>query len=803
MMRDIRLGLRRLLGTPGFTAVAILTLGFGIGANTAIFTIVNKALLKPLPVKDASEIIALSNASNDGRMFPAFSYLNYVDLRAISDSAVNLMAYAPTPVSLSHDGVNERVWGYIVSGNYFDVLGLRPSVGRLISTDDDVAPGSHPLSVISYDAWRRRFGADPEIVGRDILVNGRKFTVIGVAPPDFVGVEVAFTAEIWFPMMMQSEISPGSRWQTNRSFENLYVDGRIRRGTSESSVRAVLRSAAADLARQFPNENQGKTIEISPAGLFGTMGRGVMMGVSGVMMAAVALVLLLVCTNLINLCLARSAYRQREIFVQQALGASRGRVMRQLLTESFLLSGAGGGVGLLVAYWFTTAASRFRLPLDIPLSFEFSLDWRVLVFTAAISIAAGAGFGLLPAWQSSAAVNASLRPKSRMRNVLVAAQVSLSLVLMIFAGLSLRSLQHAQFVDLGINPENAVETGFDLNLQGYSRERRSQFVRDLLDRVGGLPGIVAAGVGTGVPPDPHIASAVIRIEGAPPPERGTAPRAIFASVTPEYRQALGMTLLSGRDFADRDNESSPLVGIVNETFARRFWNGDDPLGKRFAIGESGDAWFQVVGIVRDGKYRSLGESPSPFAMVPLFQSNSGLLRIVARSSPRNGNRLEDVRREIEALDPNLPVFDSRSLTEHMRLPLFPATIAAVMFGSFGTLALVIAALGIFGVVSFTVSRRTQEIGIRMALGASRASVIRLILRQGMFPVAVGMALGFFCCLVLSPVIEMGEILYGISETDPVSFGAILMVLGVVALLACYLPARRASKVDPLVALRRE
>jgi predicted permease len=792
-----------LLASPGFAVVAFLTLSLGIGANAAIFTIINKALLKPLPIEAPARVAGLSNTARNGRLFPTFSWLNYKDLRQRSAAAADLFAYAPMPASLSHDGTNERIWGYLVSGNYFEALGLKPRIGRLISAADDMRPGAHPVTVISDEAWRRRFASDSTVVGRDVLVNGRRFTIIGVAPAGFVGLEVAFTAEMWFPIMMESEISPRSRWQDRRNFENLYVAMRLKPDVSPTAARAAVRSAAEELAQEYPADNQGRSIEISPVGLFGTMGRGVTMGVSAVTLAVVGLVLLLVCANLINLTLARSAERQREIAVRQALGATRGHIARQLMAESLLLALAGGSGGLLLARLFTIAASRFRLPVDIPLSYDFQIDWRVVAFTAAVSLAAGIAFGLIPAWQcSSVSALSPVARRSRLRSFLVGSQVCVSFALMMCAGLTLRSLQRAEFADAGMNPQNAVEIGFDLDLQGYSRERRNQFTRDLLDRVRALPAMESAGIGSAVPPDPHISSSVFRVEGAAASERGTSPRSITIAASPGYRAALGMSLRYGREFSDADNETAPAVALVNETLARRFWGGADAVGQRFALGDSGTAWIEIVGIVGDGKYRSLGEEPTALIMFPMLQSNAGLLKLVARSADsRNG--VEALRRTIESIDPNLPVFDGQTLSEHMRLPLFPARIAAVMFGSFGSLALLLAGVGVFGVVSFTAHRRLQEIGIRMALGACRGNVVSLIVRQGMTPIVVGMAAGFGATLLLTPLIQMRVVLYGVSERDPATFAAIAIVLAVVGLLACYIPARRASAVDPVRALRQE
>ncbi|MBI4472976.1 MAG: ABC transporter permease [Acidobacteria bacterium] len=804
LIRDLQYGFRRLILTPGFTAVAVLSLGLGIGVNTTVFTAVNKALLRPLPVEKPDQIVALSNANSEGRTFPTFSYLNYRDLCERNAGVIDLLAYAPMPVSLSHDGNSARVWGYVVSRNYFDVLGLRPVVGRLISTADDERPGAHPVTVISYDAWRRRFGADPAVVGRNVVVNGRSFTVTGVAPPGFQGVEVAFVAEMWFPMMMQSEIRPRSPWRERRAYENLYVAGRLKSGQTMASVRSALRVAAAQLEREFPAENEGKTIELSPAGLFGSMGRLPLMGFAGVSMAAVGLVLLLVCTNLVNLCLARGAHRQREIAMQQALGASRWRIIRQLLTETVMLSLAGGVIALLMAYWLTGIASQFRLPIDIPFSTQLDLDWRVFAFTLVISLLTGVAFGLLPAWQSTASSTAHGRPaRSKLRSILVGAQVCLSFVLMVCAGLTLRSLQQAEFADVGMNPENAFELAFDLDLQGYNRERAALFLSEVLNRVRAIPGIEAAGAGNVIPPDPHIGFANIRVEDRSETSERGRPRAGLMTITPGYLAAMGMTILRGRDFTANDRDGTPRVGLVNETFARRFWNSENPLGKRFSLSEADDSWTEIVGVVKDGKYRSLGENPAPFVFLPALQRFGGLLKIVARANPETGNPLEEIRREVQLMDANLPIFDAQPLTEHMRLPMFPARVAAMMFGTFGSLALVVAALGIFGVVSFTVSRRSQEIGVRMALGARRRDVLGLIFREGMIPVAVGLAAGLAATLVGLPMIEIDIVLYGIGATDPLTFSAIAGLLAAVALLACYFPARRALKVDPIVALRYE
>jgi putative ABC transport system permease protein len=806
--QDLRYGARVLGRSPGFTAVAVITLALGIGANTAIFSLFNKAILRPLPVTEPDRIIALNNTKGNGRGFPSFSYPNYKDLRDRNDTMSGLIAYAVAPVSLSHDGINERVWGYLASGNYFEVLGAKPALGRMFSPEDDLAPGAHPVAVISHRCWQQRFGGNPDAAGRNVVINGRSFTIIGVAPPNFIGLEVTYVPEIWFPLMMQGEIRPGSKALENRKAENLLLAGRLRAGVSQAQARAQLQSIAAQLAGEYPVENEGKTIELSPAGLFGTFMRGQVLGFAGVLAGVVGLVLLLVCTNLATLLLARAMNRRREIAVRLALGASRFRIVRQLLTESLLLAVTGGALGLLPAFWLTGAAGRIKLPMG--LSTEMDIDGRVFAFTIAITIVTSLVFGLLPALQSTKPELVSAlkdeaatggHHRSWLRGSLVAAQVALSLVLMICAGLVLRGLQRAQLVNLGINPPSAVELSFDLDLQGYDRERGREFQQQLLARVRALPGVEAAGAGNYVPPDLHAGIAAINIEGRERSRAEDDPVTGAALAGPGYFQALGTRLLRGRDFVEQDDEKSPRVAVVNETFASLFWKGEDALGKRFRFVGRYDAPIQIVGIVENGKYFSLSEEPRPFVFTPFGQGYMGTTKVVARTSGDTASLIAAIRREVEQLDPHLPIFDTMTLTEHLSLPLLPARIAAGVLGSFGALALILATLGIFGVTSFTVSRRTREIGIRMALGARRSDVLRLVVGQGMTPALVGVGIGLISALALTRL--MKSLLFGVNANDPLTFAMIAMLLTGVALAACYIPARRATKVDPMVALRYE
>jgi predicted permease len=816
LWRDIGYGWRMLIKDRGFTAVAAATLALGIGANTSIFSVMNKFLLRPIPVEEPSQIVALNNGLTKGESMPIFSYANYRDLRDGSDVTTGLIAYETVPASLSSGAINDRVWGYLVSGNYFSVLGTRAVLGRLISVDDDSEAGAHPVAVISYPCWQRRFGGDQGVVGRDVLVNGRDFTIIGIAPPEFIGLELSYVPEIWFPLMMQSEFKPlmpgpakGSRaWLEDRSVMSVFVAGRLRSGVTVTQAETALKKVAANLAKEYPRENDGMSICLSRPGVWGGFGRGWLLGFSGVLMGVAGLVLLLVCTNLANLLLARGVDRRKEIAVRLALGARRNRVVRQLLTETLLLSLPGGALGLVLAFGLVRLPARFTASL--PLSLTVDIDWRVLSFSLTISFITSAVFGLLPALQSTRpdlvrglkdeTVFLGYR-RSRLRGGLVVAQVALSLVLMISAGLVLRGLVRLQEADFGFNPRQAVKLSVDLDLQGYARERGQLFQQQILDRVRVLPEVEAAGVGNFIPPDPHVMTATIRIEGKPPPGPGETLRCGTASASPGYFEALGMRLVRGRDFLESDDEKSVRVAVINETFARRSWPGEDALGKRFTLSDRADAPIQVVGIVRDAKYRRLAEEPMSFAFLPLRQSYKGLTTLVVRTSGQEALVITASREAFHQLDPHLPVFDVRSLSQHVRSALLPALTAAAMLGGFGALSLVLAATGIFGVTSYSVSQRTHEIGVRMALGAERGDVLNLLLREGMALVLLGMLLGLAGAVALARL--MSNLLSGVGATDVTTFAGISVALIVVSLFACWLPANRATRIDPMEALRYE
>ncbi len=812
LIQDLRYGARMLMKRPGFTLIAMLSLALGLGANTAIFSLANGVFLRPLPVNEPAQIVAFNSVSADeSRNFPTFSLPNYRDLRDRNDVLEGLIAYRLAPVSLSHRGENARLWSYLATGNYFDVLGVKPARGRFFTAQDDLRPGGHPLAVLTHDCWQQRFGADESVIGKAVLINGQSFTIIGVAAPGFTGTEVGYKIEMWFPSMMLSTIEPGRDYLNNRNMFNFFVQGRLKRGVTLAQAEAAFKNIAAQLAQEYPNENAGLSIELSPPGLFGKFMRAPVLRFTAVLMAVVALVLLLACTNLANLLLARATERRKEIAVRLALGAGRWRLIRQLLTESLLLSVAGGGLGLLLAAWLIEAVQAVRPPLDMPLALTLPLDYRVFLFTSALALLTGVLFGLLPAWQ---ATQTDLVPvlkgetttqrfsRARWRNALVVAQISLSLVLLICAGLVLRGLQNAQQLNPGFIAQNAVELTFDLDLQGYDAGRIRSFKQQLLQRVRALPEIEAAGLTDFIPLSLNLNNEAIQVEGQPETRGGEAPMILAGDAAQGALAALGTRLVAGRDFTPDDEADERHTALINDTMARRFWPNQNVLGKRFRKSGAAAQWYEVIGIMQDGKYFSLSEAPRPFAFFNL-KAAEGFATLVARTkgSPANvpANVIAALRREVQQLDVNLPVYNVKTLEEHMAVPLFPARIAAGLLGSFGLLALLLAAIGIFGVMSYAVAQRTRELGIRIALGANTASLLRLVLGQGLRLTLWGLLIGLGVAWAATR--WLADLLYGISARDAFTFVVVALLLAAVALLACWIPARRATKVDPMIALR--
>ena len=809
LLHDVRYGSRQLVKHPVFTILAVVSLALGIGANTAIFSLVNTVLLRPLPVKEPSQLIEVYGSLNNGADFSIQSYLNYKDYRDRNDVFSGLFVYRIVVASLSHSASNERVWGYLASGNYFEVLGVKPILGRSFLPEEDQTPGSHPVVVLSYTCWQKRFAAEPAIVGRTILLNNHTFTVIGVAPKGFIGTEVAYAPEYWAPMMMAKVIEPGSRWLDSRDSNNLFMIGRMKPGVTPAQVKASLDAITLQLGKEYPAENEGRGITLSRPGLFIPSIRDASITFAGVLMVIVGLVLLLACVNLANLQLARATSRRKEIAIRLAVGASRGRLVRQLLTEGVLLSLAGGALGLMLAAWTNWLVGGIKLPLDVALVFDLPLDWRVLLFALGLSIFTGVVFSLLPALQSSKpALVPSLKDdaklggfrRSRLRNSLVVAQVSLSLVLLVCAGLIVRSLQAAQKMRPGFDTQAAIAISFDVGLQGYEEAKGRAFHHQILERVRAVPGVRAAALTSNLPLALNYNSSSVYLEGQPAVGSGRLPTCIPMSVSPGFFETMGIAL-RGRDFAENEDKKEARVAVVNETFAKRFFPGIDPIGKRFNFSGPKDPLWQIIGVCSDGKYNTLAETPQPAVFRPQFRDYDTVVTLVARTQGDPRSMIAPLRKEFQEMDPTLPLYDIKTLTEHMKIPLFPARMAANVLGSFGVLALVLAAIGIYGVMSYVVAGRTREIGLRMALGAQLRHVRQLILGQGMILASIGLGLGLVIVFILARFLT--TMLYGVSPTDPITFIAITFLLAAVALVACYIPARRAARVDPMVALREE
>jgi predicted permease len=807
--RDLRYAFRRLRSSPGFTLAAIVTLALGIGANTTIFSLVNAIVFRPFGVQNQNELVFFNRHTSTGNV-PANSYPDYKDYRDRNTVLSGLAAFYFTPMNISRSAAqNTRLWGFEVSGNYFDMLGVQPILGRLLHPADDVKRGGHPVAVITYGCWQGQFGGDPHVVGKHVKIDGLDYSIVGVTPRAFTGTELIFIPSFFVPLAMSEQIGQ-TKWMERRDGVDAWLIGRLKPGISMTSAQAAIDNIAADLAREHPNDDAGVSIVLSPPGMGGTFLRPVLTGGSAVLMVVAGLVLLIACVNLAGLLLARAADRRKEIAVRLALGASQGQLLRQLLTESLLLSLAGGAAAVLLAYWLTALINAWRPPLDVPIIPRVAIDTHVLMFAAAVSLVSAFLFGLLPALESAraglAAVIKNDAPAGKLRrmnlrDLLVTVQVALSVVLLIGSILVVRSLQRALSLNLGFEPEHAAVLSLDLAGQGYDEERGREFQRRLLEKVRGMPGIQTAGVTSGLPLTVTSDSGdPIYLEGKPEPRKGDAPVAYRYTVTPGYLEAMHTRLVAGRDLDQRDKQDTTLVALVNEEFVRRFLPGEDPIGKRFRHSTTGK-WIQIAGVVEDGKYYTLAEARELAIFEPIEQRWSQDQTLVARSSMPETETLRLMRRAVLEIDPSLTVFDDGSLASAIGWALFPARLVGAVLASFGALAVILAATGVYGVMAYAVSRRTREIGIRMALGAAPSQVARAVLTRTAIMLAVGVAIGL--ALAFAAGTFFSQILYGVSAHDPATYLCAIAFMSGVAFVACWLPARRAIHVDPITALRTE
>src|SRR5215217_5062173 len=828
LLQDLRIGVRMLRKNPGFTLVVAATLALGIGANTAIFGLVNALLLRPLPiVKAPGQLVLL--VRGDGRG-PTLSYPDFRVLRERNEVLSDLALYTQAPISFGNNVRSEVVLGAMVSGNYFDVLGIKPSFGRAFLPEEDRTPGAHPVVVLSHSFWQSRFNSDPSLVGQTIVLNSRRFTVVGIAPAGFDGESPPMKVSLWIPVMMIATMrgprEAGHDPLSDRQDENFGALGRLKQGVSVTQAQAALETINRQLELSIPpppeqriNPNDDRSLRlISPQGIMIGPIREMAVTSSGLAEAAVLTVLLIACANVANLLMVRALRRRKEVAFRLALGATRGRLIRQLLTESVLLALVGATGGLFLAYWINQLLMAFKPPFPPPFTFalDLSFDIRTFAFTFLLAIATGVIFGLVPALQASRRdVLPALKdesnaegPRARwsnLRNALVVTQVALSLALLISMGLFLRTLRYAQQIDLGFKPDQVLQVSFNLRLQGYNEAKGREFYRQIVERLEGLPGVHTVSVTNLLPLGFMWLSTPVVPEDreVPPDER------VFAgsvSVGSQYFETIGTPLLRGRGFTVQDTIKSPQVAIVSEKLARRLWpeikEPGEALGKRLRVGRSDLISCEVIGVAKDSRnniFNRLDREPEPTIYRPFAQNYSALASLVVRTDGDPRRLISAVRREVAALDENLPPQNLQPLSETVSLASWSARTGAAVLGVFGLLGLVLAAIGIYGVMSYSVSRRTREIGLRMALGAETRDVIKLIVKQGMGLTSIGVMIGLMLAVAVTRL--LANLLYGVTATDPATFfGVVLFVTGV-AVLACYLPARRATKVDPMKVLR--
>ncbi|MBI3469812.1 MAG: ABC transporter permease [Candidatus Solibacter usitatus] len=815
----LRYALRTLAKSPVFSLVAIFSLALGIGANTAIFTLVDQVLLRLLPVKNPQELVLLTwrgshYCSNTGSN--ALSYPMYTDFRARNQVFSGLLCRHAAPLSMGYQGQTERIDGELVSGNYFEVLGVKPAIGRTFTSDDDRTPGGHPVIVLSHDFWLNRFSADPKVLGQTLAVNGHSLTVVGVAESGFYGVEIGFSPKMWIPVMMKKAMTPG--WADLYNLENrrarwVNVFGRLKPGTTLTQAKASLQPifhSVLDMEvkdKEFANATSytkeqflRSWIDVLPAAKGRSGLRRQAETPLWVLMAIVGLVLLIACANVANLLMARAAEREKEIAVRLALGAGRGRLIRQLMVESLLLALIGGASGLALSVWTDRLLLGLLPAGDAPLQLSAAPDPRILAFALAVSLLTGADLNITLKEQGGALAGGA---HVRSRKALVAAQVFLSLLLLIGAGLFIRSLRNLRALDPGFRTQNVIAFSIDPVLNGYPKQRSSLLYRQLKERLEATPGVESAALAVVRILDGDEWDSTVSVEGYEP-KPGEDMNPFYNSVSAGYFTTLGIPLAAGRDFRSSDEGSKQKVGIVNEKFARRYFGDRSPVGRHFGFGGNPGTKtdIEIVGVIRDAKYMNMREEIQRQVFVPHFQSDWVIAMTVYVRTRFDPAQMHTVlRRAVHELDPNLPVYQMRGMEVQLDRALIVERMIASLAAVFGLLATLLAAIGLYGVMAYNVARRTREIGIRMALGALSRNVTWLVMKEVLLLLAVGVALALPAAFVLTRLVRTQ--LYGITPNDPLTILAATLALAAVAVTAGYVPALRATRIDPIRALRYE
>ena len=822
LWQDIRYALRLLAKNPGFSAVAVLSLALGIGANTTIFTVVNAILLNPLPVKgiarlvqidtiDGKTLVTAANATKLGMSYP-----NFQDYARDNQVFSQLGCFVgPLPLTWSGESEPKQLFGQMVSANYFAILGLRPASGRFFFADEDSKPGGNNVAVVSYSLWANKFGSDPNVVGRTLTLNATPYTVIGVAPHGFKGTFTFGNAEqVWVPVSMYPRILSGFVKDNfnDRRFLTTTVIGRLRDGVNLGGAEASLKTIASNLERAFPKDNASRSVALTPLAdaAVGVNNRTQIVLAGGLMMGVVSLVLLIACVNLANLLLAQAARREKEIGLRAALGASQGRVMRQLLTESFVLAILSGAVGLAIAYGGRAVLWSFRPPFILDGDIDLSFDSHVLFFTLSVALLTAVVIGLVPAIKAAKPNLIEVLKvggrggtvgwtRSPFRSLLVVTEIALALVALVGAGLFIRSMQNAQRIDPGFESKNLFVFAFDLGALHYEEGRAQQYFRTAIDRAKTSPGIESATIASNFPLGGGLARTVFP-EGQNEASgyRGTLTQ--LDDIAPNFFETLGIPLLLGRGFTDADRKDTKQVAIVSEAMAKQFWPNENAVGKRFHFfGE--ETLREVVGVARNTVVNVIGEEPQPLAYLPLTQDYAPAVTMQVRTKGQPQAVIAEVRSQVQSLDTNLALTNLNTIGELIDQGLWAPRMGAVLLTGFGGVALLLAVVGVYGVLSYSVNQQAREIGIRMAMGAQSGRILRLVVGQGMRLAIVGLVIGTLIALAATRVLS--SLLFGVSAHDPLIFGGVSLILATAAILACYIPARRATKVDPTIALRYE
>jgi putative ABC transport system permease protein len=812
LWQDLRYGARMSLKKPAFTLAAILTLALGIGANTAIFTVINAALLRPLPYPDAEQLVVVATTMRrDTVEVRSASYPDFVDWRDQNSVFERIAAQASPSFTLTGGAEPERVNGELVSADYFPLLRARAAFGRTFLPEEDRAPDTHRVALVGYGLWQRRFGGNPALLGQTIQVNDGNYTVVGIMPEGFRGVSDG--AEVWLPMMMVSSVRPAGTLQ-RREQRWLSTVARLKPGVTLAQAQAEMDAIMGRLEQAYPNTNRNRGARVTPLDeqFFGGLQLTLW-----ILLGAVGCVLLVACANVANLQLQRAAGRASEMAVRLALGATPRRLVRQLLTESLLLGLIGGALGILIALWSVDFLVKLS-PVTFPSFVKLSIDGRVLGFSLLISGLTGALSGLAPALQAARpALSETLKAggrnasgglgRNRLLGSMVVSEIALALTLLIGAGLMIRSLQRMQAVDPGFDSERLLTMRVSLPLPRYPREQIIAFSQRLRERLQALPGAQSVALASDLPLSGSTSAGPIELEGRHEAPAGGEFRMYRHRVTPGFFSTLGIPLIKGRDFTADDHAQAPGVVIISEAMARRYWPNEDPIGKRLREDNRGTStpasWLEIVGVVGEVKYRGLPQNPNadPDVYFPLPQSPIGNLFLAARSSVDPNSLVAAVRGVLRELDPDLPVYEVTTMTESVANQTTRSRFSAWLLSVFGALALALAAVGIYSVMAYAVEQRSREIGIRMAMGARAADVLKMVVGQGMRLALLGVALGLGAALALTQL--MKRLLFGVAAADPLTYGVIALLLTLVALLACWIPARRAAKVDPIITLRYE